>query len=216
MKCKNCGANLKQNENYCIYCGAINTEKTTNNKTTVSDASLNAMLQKSDKQMLLNESLKMLNAEPLGKAPLILFGIIWVIVALTIAFSTFSFGGIGIPFGIIAILMGVFGIITIFNKTKLPNFIKGDNINDLNTLLNAKNYEKAYDLLEKKLSKSNNLFTNQDYLIQLILLDYYKFQNYEKAKERILILERHYDELPSSILRIAKELNIDLSHLKFN
>ena len=216
MKCKNCGANLKQNENYCMYCGATNIEKSSAKTTTVSDATLNGMLQKPDTQMLLNESLKMLNSGSLSKAQNILFGIIWVIVALTIAFSAFYFGGIGIPFGIIAILMGVFGISTLFGKLQLPNFVKGSDTNDLNMLLKTKKYEKAYELLEQKFFKSANPFTKQDYLIQLIILDYYKFQNYDKAKEHILILEMHYDELPSSILRIAKELDIDLSHLKFN
>jgi len=216
MKCKNCGANLKQNENYCMYCGATNTEKSVNTKTIISDATLNGMLQKPDKQMLINESLKMLNAGPLGKAPIILFSIIWVIVAFSIAAGAFSMGGMGLPFGIVAILMGAFGLIAMFNKLKLPNFVKGDDANNLDVLFKEKKYEKAYELLEQKYEKSANPFTKQDYLIQLIILDFYKFQNYDKAKEHILILEVHYDELPSSILRIAKELDIDLSHLKFN
>jgi len=190
IKCEGCGSNIDPNKMFCEHCGAkifIASSLGVKQKAVITDEMLNAMLKANSR-----------------KAPtfiIVIFMIIWCSIAFFGAISLFSFGS---PMGIMPAIMGVIGIFLMISQIKLA---KKANFKEIHSLYDAKNYKKAGELLEAKLKSTKNYVARQLILMQLIILNYYSFNNIKKAKEYLLEIQTTNYDLPLTINQIANELS---------
>lgn len=227
LTCTQCGASINPTTLTCEYCGSVYLNSDNNTKTEVEEKSKSKKESKiivdkiSDEQ--LGNMMKKYCANNLKNNLIgIVFMIIWTIIAFSIGIASTGFVDDFNEFGVLSIvktvsiapfLMAGFGLFMAINL--ITASFKGQ-VNKEIRLIKEGNYKEAHDSLEKKESRKHNV----NYVLGLILIDYYRFEDFAEAKEHILNLPQK--ELAvlinkdSRLLDIASNLGIMTPNYNIN
>lgn len=219
LTCTQCGASINPVTLTCEYCGSVYLNSDNNTKTEVEEKQKGKKEPKiivdkiSDEQ--LGNMMKKYCANNLKNNLIgIVFMIIWTIIAFSIGIASTGFVDDFNEFGVLSIvktvsiapfLMAGFGLFMAINL--ITSSFKGQ-VNKEIRLIKEGNYKEAHDSLEKKESRKHNV----NYVLGLILIDYYRFEDFAEAKEHIVNLPQK--ELAvlinkdSRLLDIASNLGI--------
>lgn len=201
LTCTQCGASINPLTLTCEYCGSVYLNSDNNTKTEVEETQKRKkepkiIVAKISDEQLGNMMTKYCASDSKGARNLkynfivIFFMMIWNIIAFSIGIAPKDFldnmnhfGSLGIvkTVSIAPFLIAGFGLfITIYI---IASSFKGQ-VNKEIKLIKEGKYKEAHDSLEKKESKKHNV----NYVLGLILIDYYRFEDFAEAKEHILNL----------------------------
>ena len=195
LTCTQCGASINPVTLTCEYCGSVYLNSDNNTKPEVEEKSKRKkeskiIVDKITDEQLGNIMKKYCASNFKNNFIGIVFMIIWTTIAFSISIASTGvlddmndFGGLSIvkTVSIAPFLMAGFGLFIAINL--IVSSFKGQ-VNKEIKLIKEGKYKEAHDSLEKKESKKHNV----NYVLGLILIDYYRFEDFAEAKKHILNL----------------------------
>lgn len=223
LKCTQCGASINAETLTCEYCGSVylNSE---NKKSNLKEETKPEISVRELSNLELSKLAKTLTkASYSSEIVVILFMIAWTSVAffmfvnflgISSKFKGHGFGGLGGDsiFAIVPLIFAIIGVVTIIRIC--INMFSGNISKEIKLIENG-DFETAHESLEKREEKKHN----KNYVVAMILIDYFKLNNFNEAKHHIINLPQqelaYFIKKSTVILEIADNLGVKTPEFSF-
>lgn len=212
LTCTQCGAGINNDTLTCEYCGSvflssndIELENNTKRRKKKVEPELKFEVREQTNSELYTLCKNTIINTNNGSVFAIIFMFLWTGIAFSVLLSEFSFfpsnfgNTIELPFILVPSIFVVIGLSVIVNL--ISKLVKSQLYKELLLIQNGE-HQKAYESLKTREQKNHNV----NFVAIMILLDYFKLENYVEAKR--LIIQMSPSELSSLIDKSSVFLEI--------